>query len=90
MVAAPKAATTPNTVECADPSSRHPNAPLIAGYVVTNCAVGFGAPDTVRVDALEESALALCEESGVDPASRIVKRGEMAYIPPCVELMKRR
>jgi len=59
------------------------------GKVVVNAFIGFGPPDTVTVgtagsgDAWEAFA-------GMDaPAARIVKREEVAYMKPCVELRKR-
>ena len=61
--------------------------PLIAGNVVAKFTVGLGPPDTVTVDA---PADAVAELFAVPPASRIVNRGEIAYIPPCVELMNKR
>jgi len=61
-----------------------------AGNVVTNACVGFGAPLTVTVAALEsgDGWLALGDTDA--EGARIVKRGDVAYMIPCVELMKRR
>jgi hypothetical protein len=59
-----------------------------AGNVVANACVGFGEPLTVTVAALGLGDGWL--ELGVTPASRIVKRGEVAYMIPCVTLIKRR
>ena len=63
---------------------------LITGKVCKKSAVGFGPPEIVSVDAPPTAALALAELLTDELASRMVKRGEMAYMPPCVELMKRR
>lgn len=52
--------------------------------------MGFGAPLTVTVAALEsgDGWLALGDTDA--EGARIVKRGDVAYMIPCVELMKRR
>lgn len=58
---------------------------------MANTAVGFGPPETVTVGALEVSESEVPEEEEeAEEESRMVNRGEMAYIPPCVLLMNRR
>ena len=60
------------------------------GKVVTNAFVGFGAPDTVMVGA-ELSGEGWDALAGTDaPGARTVKRGDVEYMIPCVELRKRR
>lgn len=49
--------------------------------------VGFGEPDTVTVGAL---AMGEVELADVAPWARMVKRGEIPYMTPCVELRKSR
>lgn len=86
--AAAVAQITPSPALLAAPSNRHAVTPLsIAGNVVANSAVGFGPPEMLTVETpVTAAAVALAEL----PASRMEKRGEMAYIPPCVLLMKSR
>lgn len=73
---------------CASPPNLHDKTPLaMAGNVVAKRAVGFGEPETVTVGALATGDV---EFADVDPDARIVKRGETAYMTPCVELRKRR
>lgn len=58
--------------------------------VAANTAVGFGPPLMLTVLAAPTAAEAASLEFTLEPALRMVKRGEMACIPPCVLLMKRR
>ena len=58
----------------------------LAGKVVMNCAVGSGPPLMVRVGFDGEG----CWVELPDPESTIENNGEVAYIRPCVLLMKRR
>jgi len=60
-------------------------APLTkAGKVVANCCVGLGEPLMVIVGTLAAGEGGL--EEGDAFAARIEKRGEVAYMIPCVEL----
>lgn len=56
--------------------------------MVANAFVGLGAPLIDTVGALESGLEELA--SWVDEAERIVKRGEVLCITPCVELMNMR
>lgn len=61
------------------------HAPLSkAGKVVANCCVGFGEPLMVIVGTLAAGEGGL--EEGEALGARIEKRGEVAYMSPCVEL----
>lgn len=81
--------TLSRPAKCSIPTSHLTAAALaIAGNVVANCAVGFGPPLTATVDTLVFAEGA--GEVGVLDAARIVKRGEVAYRTPIVELMKMR
>jgi len=59
---------------------------LVAGYVVTKGAVGFGAPDRVMVGAPDtgEAKLPLLAAEEFT----IANWEDTAYMTPCVELMK--
>ena len=57
----------------------------MAANVVANCCVGFELPLTVTVGADAGDG---CVLFGDEDAGRMVKRGEVACITPCVELMK--
>jgi hypothetical protein len=81
--------TLSRPAKCSIPTSHLTAAALaIAGNVVANWAVGFGPPLTATVDTLASGEGA--GEVGVLDAARIVKREELAYMTPCVELMKMR
>jgi len=56
-----------------------------AAKVVANGLVGCAEPLTVTVAA---SWAEVAEAVGVEPAARIVNRGDVACMTPCVELMK--
>jgi len=60
----------------------------IAANVVANGSVGFGEPliVTVVAEEIDFGWVAL----GDEVAGRMVKRGEVAYSTPCVELMNMR
>jgi hypothetical protein len=59
---------------------------LEGGYVVTKAAVGFGPPDRVTVGAPDtgEAKLPLLAAE----ESTIANWEDIAYMTPCVELMK--
>jgi hypothetical protein len=61
-----------------------------AGNVVANALVGFGLPLTVTVGAEESGDGCDAFLEVVFEASRMVNWGDVEYIIPCVELMKRR
>ena len=65
-------------------------APAIGENVVMKTSVGFGAPLTLTVVALATAGSADTLAFTLEPEARMEKRGEMACMPPCVELMKRR
>lgn len=56
---------------------------LIAGNVTANCWVGFGDPLTVTVSTLDAVKGLLLDEE----AETTLKRGDVAYMTPCVEFM---
>jgi len=58
------------------------------GNVVANAAVGFGDPLTVTVGAAPSTEG--CVALACVPDGRMVKREDVLYMRPCVELMKRR
>jgi hypothetical protein len=60
------------------------------GNVVLNALVGSGAPETVTVGAEGSGEAWETLEDTVAPAARIVKREDVEYMMPCVELRNRR
>lgn len=81
-------AAVPRPHACAETRLHRGEASDEAGKVVAKFIVGFGEPLTVTV-AADESAEGLLELAA-DEEGRMVKRDEVVYMIPCVELMKTR